>query len=186
MNANSELEKLAALRFPVLEHGAGSLVQGSLMRRNILTYQAPRKHEGYDLICLHPDPRRTVRPLRVQVKSRYQTDCDRCIIVPGKSRGAFDFVIAVFLNVGCFYGKHQHDERCEPEFFTLPAEWVEQHRNLRSSWGKVSLKQRGIDRFKNFEGFEQIARRLGVPYPARRPTPEVQSPAKGQRRTAND
>ena len=129
-------QKSVSLRFPVLEHGAEALVQGYLMRRNILTSQAPRKNEGYDLICIHPDPRKKVRPVRVQVKSRYQTDCDRSIIVPRKSRGAFDFVVAVFLNVGYFY--KAGEAKCEPEFFTLPAAWIEQHRNKRSTWGKLS------------------------------------------------
>ena len=162
-------KKSISLRLPVLEHGAESLVQGYLMRRNILVYQAPRKNEGYDLICIHPDPRKKVRPVRVQVKSRYQTDCDRSVIVPRKSRGAFDFVVAVFLNVGCFYGKAggPRSAKREPEFFTLPAAWVEEHRNKRSTWGKLSLKQRGIDRFKNDEGFELIANKLDIAYPAR-------------------
>src|SRR5437868_11516441 len=108
--------KPSPLRFPVLEHGAESLVQGYLMRRNILTYQAPRKNEGYDLICIPPDPRRSVKPVRVQVKSRYQTDCDGGIIVSKKGEGAFDFVVAVFLNIGCFFGKRLG--KCEPEFYT--------------------------------------------------------------------
>jgi hypothetical protein len=164
-------KEVGSLRFPVLEHGAESLVQGYLMRRNILTYQAPRKNEGYDLICMTPEPRRKAKTLRVQVKSRYQTDCDRSIIVPRKSRGGFDFVVAVFLNVGYFYrkGKGLGVGKREPEFFTLPAAWVERHRNESSSWGKLSLKRRGIDRFKNDEGFELIARRLGVAYPVRPP-----------------
>lgn len=46
------------LRFPVLSEGAEYLVMGNLMRRNILTYKAPPMNEGYDLICIHPDPRR--------------------------------------------------------------------------------------------------------------------------------
>jgi hypothetical protein len=33
------------------------LVKGYLMRRNILAYKAPSNNEGYDLICIHPDPR---------------------------------------------------------------------------------------------------------------------------------
>jgi hypothetical protein len=174
--------KSISLRFPVLEHGAESLVQGYLMRRNILVYQAPRKNEGYDLICIHPDPRKKIHPVRVQVKSRYQTDCDRSIIVARKSRGAFDFVVAVFLNVGSFYGKAK--PKCEPEFFTLPAVWVEQHRNKRSTWGKLSLKQRGIDRFKNDEGFELIANKLGITYPARPDQPRGRT--KRKKPTAND
>jgi len=44
---------------------------GHLRRRNILTYKAPPNNEGYDLICIHPDPRRRrSRQIRVQVKSR--------------------------------------------------------------------------------------------------------------------
>jgi hypothetical protein len=169
----ANVKKSAALRFPVLEHGAESLVQGYLMRRNILTYQAPRKNEGYDLICLHPDPRKKVKPVRVQVKSRYQIDCDRSIIVPRvpekSRRGAFDYVIAVFLNVGYFYRKSEGldiDKR-GPEFFTLPAKWVERHRSKGSLWGKLSLKQKGVDRFKGDKGFELIATDLGIEYPAR-------------------
>jgi hypothetical protein len=161
--------KTSPLRFPVLEHGAESLVQGYLMRRNILTYQAPRKNEGYDLICIHPDPRKPVKPVRVQVKSRYQTDCDRSIIVPRKTSGAFDYVVAVFLNVGCFFPERpkRQNSKCEPEFFTLPASWVEQNRSRGSFWGKVSLRGKNTDRFKNEGGFEQIAKDLGVVPPAR-------------------
>jgi hypothetical protein len=152
------------------------------MRRNILTYQAPRKNEGYDLICIHPEPRKVKRIVRVQVKSRYQTDCDRSIIVPWKSRHKFDFAVAVFLNVGNFFGRAGRlgDAACEPEFFTLPAAWIERHRSKGSSWGKVSLKSRGIDRFKNDDGFELIARRLRVSRPARAQR-TVQMPA-GRRR----
>jgi hypothetical protein len=139
------------------------------MRRNILTYQAPRKNEGYDLICLHPDPRKKVKPVRVQVKSRYQIDCDRSVIVPRKSRGAYDYVVAVFLNVGHFYSKPDEldIEKWGPEFFTLPAKWVERHRNKGNSWGKLSLKQKGLDQFKGDKGFELIATDLGIEYPAR-------------------
>lgn len=111
-----------------------------------------------------------MKPVRVQVKSRYQTDCDRSVIVPRRSRGAFDFVVAVFLNIGCFYRKDRgpRSGKCDPEFFTLPAAWVERHRNKGSAWGKVSLKKRqDINRFKNEEGFELIAETLGVAYPAR-------------------
>ena len=58
------------------------LVMGYLMRRNILAYKAPPNNEGYDLICIHPNPRHQptgeeVAQVRVQVKSRYATDCDR-------------------------------------------------------------------------------------------------------------
>jgi len=35
---------------------------GYLMRRNILAYKAPSNNEGYDLICIHPDPRHRPSP----------------------------------------------------------------------------------------------------------------------------
>jgi hypothetical protein len=84
---------------------------GYLMRRNILTYKAPPNNEGYDLICIYPDPRHTpsngeLAQVRVQVKSRYATDGDRGFAVKATSFGAFDFLIVVFLNIGKFYGKH--------------------------------------------------------------------------------
>jgi hypothetical protein len=63
-----------ALRLPVVSLGAEHLVIGHLLCRDILAYKAPPNNEGYDLICIHPDPRQTVEPVRVQVKSRYQTD----------------------------------------------------------------------------------------------------------------
>lgn len=47
------------LRLPVVSTGAEYLVMGYLMRRNILTYKAPDGNEGYDLICIHPEPRYT-------------------------------------------------------------------------------------------------------------------------------
>lgn len=64
-------------RYPVVSLGAEYLVMGHLMRRSILAYKAPPNPEGYDLICIHPAPDTTVRPIRVQVKSRLATDCDR-------------------------------------------------------------------------------------------------------------
>jgi hypothetical protein len=81
---------------------------GYLMRRNILTYKAPPHNEGYDLICIHPDPRHRLeakeadRVVRVQVKSRYSTNCDRGFPVKEESLDAFDFLIVAFLNVGEF------------------------------------------------------------------------------------
>ncbi len=44
------------LRLPVVLTGAEYLVLGHLMRQNILTYKEPEGNEGYDLICIHPEP----------------------------------------------------------------------------------------------------------------------------------
>jgi len=75
------------------------------MRRNILAYKALPKNEGYDLICIHPDPRKNSLQIRVQVKSRYQTDSDRAFPVKEKSFDAFDYLVVVFLNIGYYYRK---------------------------------------------------------------------------------
>src|SRR4051794_17143244 len=138
---------------------------GHLMRRNILTYKAPPNNEGYDLICIHPDPRH--RPtkdqlpqVRIQVKSRYATDCDRGFPLKEKSLDAFDYLVVVFLNIGKFFGKNDgtNGER-DAEFYTLSGDFIRSHHDAKSSWQKVMLKklQAEIEPFKNNEGFEMIA-----------------------------
>ena len=101
-------DRRAAARYPVVSLGAEYLVMGHLLRRNILTYKAPPNNDGYDLICIHPDPRVVGPQIRVQVKSRLATDCDRGFPVKGRTLDAFDFLIVVFLNVGNFFGKARH------------------------------------------------------------------------------
>lgn len=59
-----------ARRYPVVSLGVEHLIIGHLMRRNVLAYKAPQNNEGYDLICIHPDPRISAKQIRVQVKSR--------------------------------------------------------------------------------------------------------------------
>lgn len=158
-----------ALRLPVVSLGAEHLVIGHLMRRNILAYKAPPNNEGYDLICIHPDPKHSTKTVRVQVKSRYQTDCDRAFPVNEKTFGAFDYVIVVFLNIGFFYRKTGREGGDQPpEFFTLPRSVIEQHHyRPKSGFQKVRTKGLDIDRFKDALGFEQIARDLGIPCPGR-------------------
>jgi len=99
------------LRLPVVSASSEYLVMGYLMRRNILAYKAPMNNEGYDLICIHPNPRHIpmgseFAQIRVQVKSRYATDCDRGFPLKEVSLDAFDFLIVVFLNIGKFSGKN--------------------------------------------------------------------------------
>jgi hypothetical protein len=165
------------LRLPVVSEGAEYLVMGMLMRRNILAYKAPPNNEGYDLICIHPDPRH--RPtrnqkaqVRIQVKSRYQTDCNRGFPLKEKSFGAFDFVIVVFLNIGEFYGKGKDGSSgaSDPEFYTLPPSFIKRHHNKSSSWEKVLLAglDKRIKKYRNQEGFELVAEALGVKRPRRK------------------
>jgi len=156
----------------VISHGAEFLAQGHLMRRNILTYKAPPNNEGYDLICIHPDPRTKSKQVRIQVKSRYQTDCNWSVPVNQKTLSAFDFLIVAFLNIGDFFRKYKKDTipgegKNEPEFYTLPVDFVEKHLDKRYSWQKINLKDFNIDKYKNEKGFELIAKRLKINYPSR-------------------
>ena len=163
------MRQRAALPLPVVSQGAELLVQGYLMRRNILAYRAPPNNEGYDLICIHPDPRANTKLVRVQVKSRYQTDCDRCFPIREESFGAFDYLVAVFLNIGYYYKKRVDSEsgRSEPEFYTLPVEFVKEHHIKTKAWEKIRVKGREVEYFRNDAGFELIATDLGIPYPSR-------------------
>ena len=141
-------------RNPIIERGAEYLTMGYLMRRNIRTYQARPNNPGYDFICVHPDPAKAKRKIRVQVKSRRSPDADKSILL-GRSLGGYDFLVAVLMNVG----------RGNPEFYTFPRAWVEAH-HIRESWGrKLRLRQLPVEAYRNEEGFERIARALGIPRP---------------------
>lgn len=156
-----------ARRLPVVSLSAEHLAIGHLMRRNILAYKAPPNNEGYDLICIHPDPRKRKRPIYVQVKSRYQTDCDRAFPVKDKTFAAFDYLIIVFLNIGYFYSRKpvRHGYK-EAEFYTLPRNWIVKHHKItKSGWQKVHTKGEALEAFKNENGFELIATDLGISYP---------------------
>lgn len=174
--ADSDLKtERSWLRLPVVSLSAEYLVMGHLMRRNILTYKAPPNNEGYDLICIHPDPRRVPKhgelaQVRVQVKSRYATDCDRGFPVKEASFEAFDFLVVAFLNIGNFNGRHDGSNGArEPEFFTLPNDFIRKHHNKNSSWQKVRLRslEEEIKPFGGEAGFEQIAQALGISKPTR-------------------
>jgi hypothetical protein len=165
--------KKVFFRLPVVSAGAEFLVMGNLMRRNILTYKAPPNNEGYDLICIHPEPRHQrkdgeVDKVLVQVKSRYATDCDRGFPVKEASLDAFDFLIVAFLNIGKFVGSNDGTTgQREPEFYTLSREFIRQHHDATSSWQKVKLRnlEAEIEPFKGEAGFELIARSWGFRRP---------------------
>lgn len=148
---------------------------GYLMRRNILVYKAPPLNEGYDLICIHPNPRHRPRKnekpqVRIQVKSRYQSDAIRGFPVKKASINAFDFLIAVFLNVGEFQrGKDGTNGARAPEFYVIPQNLIRRWHDSRSSWQKVILQghERALRNYKDEDGFERIAEILGIPKPSR-------------------
>lgn len=163
------------LQLPVVSASSEYLVMGHLMRRNILTYQAPPRNEGYDLICIHPDPRHSRQKkelvqVRVQVKSRYATDCDRGFPVTENTLDAFDYLIVAFLNIGNFNGKNDGSNGArEVEYFTLPRAFIKAHHEKTTSWQKVRLRhlEKEIQQYMNERGFEQIADALGVAKPIR-------------------
>ena len=158
-----------ALRLPVVSLGAEHLAIGYLMRRNILAYKAPPNNQGYDLICIHPDPSKSERVVRVQVKSRYQTDCDRAFPVKEKTFEQFDYLMVVFLNIGYFFGKSGKENGIQPpEILTVPSKVIKGlHYKPQSGFQKVRMKGVDVSSYKDEVGLEQIARDLDIPYPKR-------------------
>jgi len=69
MQARKEMARFT--RFPAISQAAEYQVMGYLVRRNILTYKAPPTNEGYDLICIHPDPRKASRQILTRGLAKY-------------------------------------------------------------------------------------------------------------------
>ena len=157
------------LRLLVLSLGAEYLVMGYLMRRNILAYKAPPNNEGYGILCIHPNPHKVTKQVRVQVKSRYQTDCDRAFLIKEQALVGCDYVIGVFQNIGSFFrGGYKGEGPRPPEFYTLSRDFVRaHHRTTPSGFDKLRTRQLDLESFKNEKGFELIARELGIEYPTR-------------------
>jgi hypothetical protein len=162
------------VRFPAISLSAEYLVMGYLLRRNILTYKAPPGNEGYDLICIHPDPRKEkdAGQIRVQVKSRLASDSDGSFPVKARTIDAFDYLIVVFLNVGYFLQKARTHEtregKSDPVFYTFPVDFVRKYHDATSTWEKLRTKSLDIARYKNDDGFELIANELSISYPSKK------------------
>jgi len=158
-------------RYPAVNLGAEHLAMGYLLRRNIMAYKAPPGNEGYDLVCIHPDPRKVSKQVRVQVKSRLATDSDRSVLVRPNTLDAFDFLIVVYLNIGYFsrmakkYPLRAGDK--EPELFVLPQAFVSVHMSKTSSWGKLRLRGLDLSLYEGRQGIDRIARKLRVEYPVK-------------------
>lgn len=165
-------QKKPFMRLPVVSLGAEFLVMGHLMRRNILAYKAPSYNEGYDIICIHPDPKKSGKQIRVQVKSRYQSDSDGGFPLKKESLDGFDFLIFVKLNIGYFFSKHKVGNssiigRQEAEYYTLTRKFCEENHVVEGNWQKVKTNGRDMEKFKNEKGFELIAKKLKVAYPTK-------------------
>ena len=167
-------EKKKRKIFPVVSLGAEYLVMGHLMRRNIMVYKAPPRNEGYDLICLHPEPKKVGRQVRIQIKSHYQTDAIYSVGIKRQTLGAFDFLIVVNLNITYSKRASRSKQQVIPmEFYTVPAALVRKvHKEVKSTYDYFSTKHfRDNPAFRDEAGFELIAEALKIPYPGRRPKP---------------
>jgi len=154
---------------PLMHEAAEHLAIGYLMRRNILAYKAPPRNEGYDLICIHPNPRRRTKMVKVQVKSRYQSDSDRSVFVKESTFLAFDFLIIVLLNIGWYYDPDVRRPRSgqrEVELLVLPRAVARKlYRPVRSGMNRVRTWGHELERYQNERGLELIAKELRIPYP---------------------
>jgi hypothetical protein len=155
--------------FPLMANSAEQLVAALCLRRNMMTFPAPPRNEGYDLVCTHPDPRKVTKAVRLQVKSRYASDCNEAFDFNPKSLGSFDFLAAVFLNTGYYYRRKKTQEGLkEPEVFLLPHEYVREHVIVRSTRSTLFVRRsdKTIARYRCPSALEAVAKVLKVPYPA--------------------
>ena len=148
---------------------AEQLVSAFCLRRNIMTFPAPPRNEGYDLVCVHSDPRKVSNAIRVQVKSRYQTDSNSFFDFNPKSIGAFNYLAAVYLNVGFYYSKTKSAPNGlkEAMVFIIPHDYVKEHyiRHPSRPGIKLSRNDLSLNQFLCPGGLEQIANDLKIPYP---------------------
>lgn len=167
------MAKTSPLFLPAVSLSAEYLVMGHLLRRNILTYKAPPNNMGYDLICIHPDPTKAENHVRIQVKSRYQTDCDWKVFVKETSFEAFDFLAVALLNIGDFYNPRTEGDTGaqEPDIFLLPKEVaLRYYATVKSGMNRVDLNKLTDEERAKYSlrgGVELVAQALGVPYPDR-------------------
>tara|TARA_R110002020_G_scaffold409529_1_gene619241 strand:+ start:217 stop:663 length:447 start_codon:yes stop_codon:yes gene_type:complete len=111
--------------------GAEFLVLGNLLLNQIPSYKTYTNMPGYDLVATNPDKNLSVK---IQVKSRYQTDWDGFIIKNFDS----DFVVFVTLNRG--YSKARksgEDGVSDPDYYIFPIEYIQTAINVKSKWGKI-------------------------------------------------
>ena len=167
---DSKMSHEDALRLPVVALGAEHLAMAMLMRRNVLAYKAPMNQAGYDLICVHPDPKMSRLLARIQVKSWYATDSNREMPLSKSSLDSFDFLICVFMNIGPFYRKKARaTDPTAPTVYTLPQHVVKELHWQPDSGrkGKLKLAPKGLEEYENERGLELVAEFLNVPLPKR-------------------
>ncbi|MGE0021953.1 MAG: hypothetical protein AB7S72_19955 [Draconibacterium sp.] len=134
-----EIKKTERKNTRLESEGAEFLVLGNLLVLGVPTYKTYTNMPGYDLVATNPEKNKSVR---IQVKSRYQTNWDGFMI---KNLDA-DFVVLVTLNRGIpgSSNKRIGIDIKEPDFYIFPIEYVLEIRDKENSWGKIT-KARMID-----------------------------------------
>ena len=115
--------------------GAECLAQGMLCRAVIPTFKAPTFRASYDLVAINPYNKKSAT---IQVKSRFQTDCDRGFTI---QRVDADFFVAVFLNMGNWYARKPNEGVCEPEFYVIPKNEVQKRIDPTRKMPKLFIKE---------------------------------------------
>ncbi len=128
-----EIKKTERKNTRLESEGAEFLVLGNLLILGVPTYKTYTNMPGYDLVATNPEKNKSVR---IQVKSRYQTNWDGFII---KNLDA-DFVVLVTLNRGIpgSSNKRVGIDIKEPDFYIFPIEYVLEIRDKENSWGKIT------------------------------------------------
>ena len=140
----------------VPSEGAVSLVQGMLCREGVPTFKAPAFRAVYDLVAINPN---TKKSATIQVKSRFQTDCDRGFVV---SKLGADFFVFVFLNMGNWYGDEPYVGRRQPEFYIVPRTEVEAVVDTKRKMPKFFIKK-GNTKFKKYRNaWHLVVKSLGI------------------------
>ena len=147
---------MAKLDTQVPTEGAECLVQGMLCRAAIPTFKAPAFRAAYDLIAVNP---KTKISTTIQVKSRFQTDCDRGFIV---NRLGADFFAFVFLNMGNWYAGRPDDGICSPEFYIIPKAEVERAVDRTKKVRKYFIRHNDKSFEKYREAWHSVAEYLAI------------------------
>jgi hypothetical protein len=121
--------------------GAEFLVLGNLLLNGIPSYKAYINMPGYDLIATNPEKNTSVK---IQVKSRYQTNWDGFIIKNFES----DFVVLVALNRGKPQNNYAPENIQLPEFYVMPIDFIKKIRDKDNKWGKITKSR--MNGFKEY------------------------------------
>jgi len=136
--------------------GAECLVQGMLCRAAIPTFKAPAFRAAYDLIAVNP---KTKISTTIQVKSRFQTDCDRGFLI---NQIDADYFVFVFLNMGNWYEGKPDEGVCAPEFYIVPKSEVNKFAHRTKRMVKIYIKH-GDPNFERFrDAWHLIAQDLKI------------------------